>query len=330
MYRMSSFDEQKKVHTEENRNLKGAQDARRKQGRDREKELFSHVEASEPIGKTSAELKKEMNLSRDRVYTICKKYLDEGLFFKTGKFGKYRLTSKALGDPAKKAFFFNSKMMKDFWSFESISKSNAFCNTEYIQSILNDNKNGRNKPTFKRDPGKDKLSLFEFALRIGSIVTYEMLMAIKFASDCSEANTKDKLAWKWIDNVINPGLILKAFACIPEIERRLKRNSTNERPYSFYDMDSTDVGCLMQSFQSVFPDVYRKSEGILSGLQRRIDSYRKHSKEMSERDNQMRIDDPKHAKCDGKLIPEIKANPDGTKFQQCAKCHRWIKIKKSK
>jgi hypothetical protein len=287
------------------------------------KRVFSIIETSDG-GKSTSDLVMETGLSRDRIHEICKEYMDEGDLYKTGRYGKYRLTPKALGDPSKKGFFFCLEMMKRLSFFEDISADNKFCNTKYIQNI-------RNRKGLNRNPNAlEELALFEFVLIIGSITTYEMLRGIKFASDWSEVNAKDALARKWIDNVINPGLILARFADIPEVEQRLKRNNSKERPYSFYDMDSKDVGNLMQSFQKVFPEVYRRSEGILSGLQSKIDSYRKHAKETSERDNQMRIDDPKHTKCGGELIPEIKTTSDGLKVQQCAKCRRWIKVRNSK
>jgi len=258
------------------------------------KRVFSIIETSDG-GKSTSDLVMETGLSRDRIHEICKEYMDQGDLYKTGRYGKYRLTPKALGDPSKKGFFFCLEMMKRLSFFEDISADNKFCNTKYIQNI-------RNRKGLNRNPNAlEELALFEFVLIIGSITTYEMLRGIKFASDWSEVNAKDALARKWIDNVINPGLILARFADIPEVEQRLKRNNSKERPYSFYDMDSKDVGNLMQSFQKVFPEVYRRSEGILSGLQSKIDSYRKHAKETSERDNQMRIDDPKHTKCGGEL-----------------------------
>jgi DNA-binding IclR family transcriptional regulator len=53
--------------------------------------LLSILLASEPIGKSSAELKQETGLSRDRVHAICKEYMDIGILYKTARYGKYRL-----------------------------------------------------------------------------------------------------------------------------------------------------------------------------------------------------------------------------------------------
>jgi hypothetical protein len=274
-----------------NKTTKEAVKARIEKGIKSREKVFSLIKASED-GKSTAELTKEADLSRDRIHSICKKLIDEGDLYKTGRYGKYRLTPKALGDPSMKGFFFDSKIMKTLPATKYLSADNKFCNTSYIQRILkrnvrDDENNDSKRQALERDSNiKDKLCLFEFALNIGAIVTFGMLMGIKFASDCSEPSIKDKVAWKWIENVIQPNVILARFADIPEIERRLKRNSTNQRPYSFYDMDSKEVESLMLSFQDVFPEVYQKSEEILSGLQNRIDSERRHVKERFDRENE--------------------------------------------
>lgn len=272
-----------------NKTTKEAVKARLEKGIKSKEKVFSLIRANED-GKSTAELTKETGLSRDRIHIICKQYMDAGMLYKTGRYGKYRLTRKAWGDPSIKGFFFDSKIMKTLPVVEYASANNMFCNREYIQGIpktnsMNGDVDNNSKEILKRGPNiKDRLSLFEFALDIGSIITYEMLMAIKFASECSEPDAKDKVAWKWIENVIHPNVILKRFADIPEIERRLKRNSTSVRPYSFYDMEPEEVSSLMKSFQDVFPKVYQKSETILSGLQTRIDSIRRHVHERYDED----------------------------------------------
>jgi hypothetical protein len=93
---------------------------------------------------------------------------------------------------------------------------------------------------------------------------------------------KDQLAWKWVDNVITPKSILAAFADIGAVHGRLKRYKSGRGP--FYDMDKKEVEKLFQIFQNVFPEVYEKSEDILSGLQSRIDSDREYAKEILDRD----------------------------------------------
>jgi hypothetical protein len=274
-----------------NKTTKEAVKARKEKGIKSMEKVMSLIKASVD-GKSTAELTKGTGLSRDRIHSICRKRIDEGDLYKTGRYGKYRLTPKALGDPSMKGFFFDSKIMKTLPATQYLSADNKFCKTPYIQGILkqnlgDDDNDDSKKHALERDSNiKDKLCLFEFALNIGAIVTFDMLMGIKFASDCSEPSIKDKVAWKWIDNVIHPSVILARFADIPEIERRLKRISTNQRPYSFYDMDSKEVESLMLSFQDVFPEVYQKSEEILSGLQNRIDSERRHVKERFDRENE--------------------------------------------
>ncbi|MGH9953584.1 MAG: hypothetical protein ACRD5J_18340 [Nitrososphaeraceae archaeon] len=311
-------------------NTRKALESKREQGKQTKEKIFSIIAASQPTGKSSADLKKETNLSRDRIHTICKEYMDEGFLYKTGRYGNYRLTEKALGDPARKGYLFGLKVMEIILSLDYISANNKFCNTTYNKSIINIRK-GTNS-SLNRDPHiDDKLFLFEFALRIGSIITYEMIQAIKFASESSEVEAKDQLAWKWINNVIHSNFILAKFADTYVVGKRLKRNRFEDSPRGpFYDMDKNELQSLQQSFQNVFPEVYEKSEDILSRLQNRIDSDRQYAKEIFDREKQMEIEDPKHIKCSGQLIPEVKTTLEGIKVQQCSKCHRWIKIRKSR
>lgn len=320
---MSSSEGRPKVY---NRTPEEAVKGRIEKGRTTKERLFTIIAASED-GKSSAELRSEMKLSRDRIHAICKEYMDEGMMYKTGRYGKYRLTPKAFGDQAKKGFFFGSKIMKSFSSFDNLSATNIFCNTSYINGIRSGKSNIPN-----RDRNiVEKLDLFEFALGMGAITTFEMLMAIKFASEDSDANTKDSLAWKWIDNVIHPSLILKAFREISSVSKGLKRNKSEGIPQGpFNDMDSEHLQTLLQSFKDVFPEVHEKSEEILSGLQSRIDSERRHANERFDWQRRMELEDLKHTKCGGQLKSEIRTNLEGRYVQQCTKCHRWIKVRKPK
>lgn len=314
-----------------NTSVEDAHASRRNQGIRTKEKVFSIITESGHIGKSSAELREDTGLSRDRIHTICKEYMDEGMLYKTGRYGIYLLTQKALGDPARKGRLFGLKIMKDFLSFDYVSaNSGKFCNTAYIDNIVNDIKMRNTKLSINRDPNiKDQLFLFEFAVRIGAIITYEMIRALTFASDSSEGmKEKDQRAWKWVDNVINAKSILASFADIWVAKKGLKRTKFDRGP--FYDMDKKELETLLQSFQNVFPEVYKKSEDIISGLQSRIDSDREYAKEVFDREKQMEIEDPKHTKCGGQLIPVIKTSLEGIKVQQCSKCHRWIKIMKSK
>jgi hypothetical protein len=99
---------------------------------------------------------------------------------KTGRYGKYLLTQKALGDPARKGQLFSSKVMRNFLTFDYVSANSKFCNTTYIDNIIDGIKRRNTKLSVKREPNiTDQLFLFEFALRIGTIITYDMIRAIQ-------------------------------------------------------------------------------------------------------------------------------------------------------
>jgi hypothetical protein len=209
------------------------------------------------------------------------------LLYKTARYGVYKLTQKALGDPSRKGYLFCLKAMNELLSDEYICTENMFCNIPYNNRIIKTKKNAKARSALQRDPNLvDKLQLFEFVLRIGSLITYEMLMAVKFASDSSDENAvaKDMRAWRWLESAMNPQLTLRTFAKISPVGKGLKRNKFDDIPQGpFYDMDSNELQTLLQSFHDVFPEVYEKYEEILSGLQNRIDSDRRYMKEKSQK-----------------------------------------------
>jgi hypothetical protein len=312
------------------RNTERMHQRKKEQGIQREEEIFSIIAASEPDGKSSADLRKDTNLSRDRIHTICRKYMDLGLLFKTGRFGKYRLTEKALGDPGKRGFYFGSTAMKKFFSLDLICTNNKFCNSKYCELAISD------KHYLKNTLGSDirnEVDLFEFALRIGSVITYEMIEAMKyFGSEIiADKVDKDQLAWKWVDSVITPNRILKAFADTNVIGKRLNRNKNDSlTKWSFYEMDKEDLHELELEFKNVFPEVYVQLEDIMSKLPSKIDLTREYAKQILRREKQMKAEDPNHSKCGGKILPEVKVITLQKPVQQCSVCHRWIEIQKGK
>jgi hypothetical protein len=148
-----------------------------------------------------------------------------------------------------------------------ISISNKFCNNEYCKTIALGEPCDRIIP----DRGlKDQLCLFEFVIRIGAIIIYEMIQALKYGSLPVLENqiNKDILAWKWVDNVIKPDLILKAFAELEPVGRMLKRNKNDEQPKGpFYEVDKKDdLEQIARSFQGIFPEVYERLEDIIKDI----------------------------------------------------------------
>jgi hypothetical protein len=240
-------------------------------------------------GMSTTELSTAVPCHRDTTHDICEELKLDGMVTKNGKFGKYFITSKAIGSPEIGGFLFGSKAMQQFYSFERpastsnlkkwLSVNNKFCDNEYCKSIV------LGKPYEEIIPDrrlKDQLGLFEFVIRIGAIITYEMVQALKYDSSPILKNqvNKDILAWKWVDNVIRPELILKAFAECEPVYRILKRNKNiDEQRGPFYEVDKKDdLKQLTRSLENVFPEVYEKLESIMKWIPDEVERIRNHAR----------------------------------------------------
>jgi hypothetical protein len=240
-------------------------------------------------GMSTSELEAAVPCHRDTVYDVCEELKYKGMVTKKGnKFGNYHITSKAVGSPEIKGFLFGSKAMEQFYLFEhpgpestlkqSISVNNKFCNNNYCKSVVLRQPHDGIIPDKEL---KDELSLFEFAIRIGSIITYEMIQALKYGSSPILENqvNKDIMAWKWVDNVIKPDLTLNAFAKLDPVGNILKRNKNVDQPRGpLYEVDEKgDLKQLERSFENVFPDVYDRLENIIESIPGEVDLIRNHA-----------------------------------------------------
>ena len=136
------------------------------------------IAQSEPSGKTTGELEKELHLHRDRVHTICKEYINKDLIYKTGKRGKYHLGPKSLNEPRIGGFLFHCNAMKEFFRFDHLPTEDHLFNREYVKNIILNRKDRCNL----HDSTLDKLGIFEYVMRVGVMITYTMIKAFESRS----------------------------------------------------------------------------------------------------------------------------------------------------
>src|SRR5215204_2694423 len=174
-------------------------------------------------GKSTTGITIETGLHRDTVHTLSKQLISEGLVVKgQTKWGKYRLTEKALGDISLVGWSFGRSAFKEIWR----KSSNILSDCKYCNNIdLND------APKISDEEFERKL-LFSFTVLIGAYVMFIFLKS--FEPSTTQANAKfkkpfgtslqkvsggsnisgrheDKLVRQWVNNAIQPYMMLMEF-----------------------------------------------------------------------------------------------------------------------
>jgi hypothetical protein len=239
------------------------------------KDIIFHIIAlSEPDGKSTNELTKDTGFHRDTIYTLCKQMLKNGLLIKSGKFGKYHLGPKSLEDSGLHGFIFGTEVTKQFYSLRDfICTTNKFCNNEYCKSVL------EGRPYKEIIPDKDlydEVHLFEFAIRIGAIISYELIESMKYAQLPNLNYVKrNDLILKWIDNVIRPLLLIQIFRRLYPVSKRLRRISNTgkqkDERLSFFEIDKEKFIEIERTFKSTFPHLFEDLEKIRGSISAEVD-----------------------------------------------------------
>jgi DNA-binding transcriptional ArsR family regulator len=257
--------------------------------------ILQSLANSHPEGKTTSELVIDTKLARDTIYTHGKELKKNGLVTKNGKFGKYRLTEEAFGDPGLRDWLLGAEVMRKVMD-RDVSVLNKFC-----------------KKYVPEDASEEQEILFIFALKMGALITYIMKeamrpknLAISINSMQKEIDLKGKekneLANKWVNNTISPSRILWEFSKLsvvkrglaiwnpvpinrnlpPQIQKRImgiQKNSKQFDPYnpswSLYEMNEDNFKKLDKAYKYTFPDIFRALEKIRNELPMKIDGYKK-------------------------------------------------------
>lgn len=121
---------------------------------------------------------------------------------------------------------------------------------------------------------KDGLTLFEFSLRMGALITYVMMTGMKYQGD--------ENVWSWIQKAITLQSLLNAFTRIEPVASRLNSNINNNiKETEEYEMDPDYLRSLEKAYENVFPEVYRRLENITEFLPHQIESREKWLKGLS-------------------------------------------------
>jgi hypothetical protein len=256
-----------------NDNLKKAHEGNRLRGRRTKQRIYSLIAKSEPEGMSTYELieatkdkQRPRGFHRDRIHTVCRELMKEGLVARKGRFGRYRLGSKGREDMRVRAFLFRRQLFKKFYQlsdpgvsfsckFSKIADSERYKSLpsseqlqQYSNEVLNTNKD------------VDELYVFEYALKLGAILTYQLIQGIRYAqerSDLDETKRTDIII-KWIEDIVDPGAIMQAFSKLITVS---KRTQAPKDP-SLFELHKVRFEDLENIFKNVFPLLFTDLEKI--------------------------------------------------------------------
>jgi hypothetical protein len=311
---------------------------RRKLGEETKQRVISLILESEPQGMTTNELVKVTGRNRRTVHGICRDYQKKGLINeKTGKYGKYHLSSKALriDDPSLGPLLLQSYMLRT-QLFElgevALSSSMEFFDSEYSKRIL---KNQMGIDNTKEKEALKKFYLFEFALRWGSLLLYILIQSMKYAQPSLHINdsVREHLKIKRLESAVNPFILGVTFEQLLLIlDEKIWKGQKSEQkdaamlPTQDEKIDSINEKIIEERSEEM-ESIYKKTFPIVSDLIGKLQYDMVYDHGILERDEEQR--DPNHIECGGELMSMIYVEPDGRKVKQCSRCKRLIPVEDS-
>ncbi|MGI8831164.1 MAG: hypothetical protein ACR2IS_00845 [Nitrososphaeraceae archaeon] len=302
-------------------------ESKRKRGRETKQKIFWLVEESEPKGLTLGELVEATKkvfppkgLHRDRVGDICKEYVNRKLFSQQpkskGKFGKYYLGPDAYGDPRLAAFVLQRKIMDPSTFFrlgkEAICFSSEYSSFHGKKGLLQSPRHKEYLESPNTNDDFDQLYLFEYSLKLGAILVYQVIQAMRHAeiSPVLSSLQKDSFVLKWIENAVTPMSIVQSFRRLLPVNKRLAKPKQAENI-----QEGESLGWLELEKGKIveLEDIFRKAFGgsLFEDLQKsKRESLdhdileHKYKISESERIEQLWKEDPDHVKCGGEAKPK--------------------------
>ncbi len=250
-------------------------------------------------GKSTTSITTETGLHRDTVHTLSKQLIAAGLVVKgQGRWGKYHLTKKALGDISLVGWSFGKSAFKEIWR----KGSEILSDCKYCNNIdLND------APKISDEEFERRL-LFSFTVLIGAYVTFVFLKSFEPSTIEAIANIKkplrtslqkvggdgssnisgrhkDELVRQWVNNAIQPYMMLTEFRKLRLIHRNLKcfeeSAAYTDMSWGFNVMSEENYTRLMAQFADIFKRLHDILEKEVKEAPSTKDWYKRHYSESS-------------------------------------------------
>jgi hypothetical protein len=184
----------------------------------------------------------------------------------SGKRTTYFPTKKVLEDRYFRSWIYGKEL------FNKLESRSVFLDSPFYDT------------NFSLDNKTEKL-LFEFSLRLGSILTYMFLQVMNpafikdltFNQEISSKEIKDYLIKDWIKNIINP---IRALTKIRQSLYLLGykfevRTSKEPKNYSFYELETKSFEKLLEAFARLYPYIYKELGKVSDDLSKTTESWKK-------------------------------------------------------
>jgi hypothetical protein len=243
-------------------------------------------------GKSTMNITTETGLHRDTVHTLSKQLIAAGLIVKgQGRWGKYRLTEKALGNISLVGWSFGKSAFKEIWR----RGSEILFDCKYCNNI-----DLKDAPKISDEEFESRL-LFSFTVLIGAYVMFVFLKSFEPSAIEAIANSKkhfgtslqkiggssnisgrykDELVRQWVNNAIQPYMMLTEFRKLRLIHRNLKRvedaAASTDMSWGFNVMMEENYKQLMQQFTDIFKGLHDVLEKEMKKAPSTKDWYKRH------------------------------------------------------
>lgn len=243
-------------------------------------------------GKSTKSITNETGLHRDTVHTLSRQLIATGLVIKgQGRWGKYRLTEKALCDVSLLGWVFGRSVFKGIWNQTSkILSGCQYCKNVDLRDVSRIS-----------DEEFERRLLFSYTVLVGAYVMFIFLKsfepsAIEDASlkkysrgasaekvDRISGRHKDKLARQWVNNAIQPYIMLTEFRKLRLISRNMKRyEGSADLSWGFNVMSEENYERLMSQFADIFQGVHSMlDKEMKKALHTRDQNRKRHSESVT-------------------------------------------------
>jgi hypothetical protein len=240
-------------------------------------------------GKSTTSITNETGLHRDTVHALSRQLIATGLVTKgQNRWAKYRLTEKALGDISLLGWVFGRSAFKEILKKGSEILSDCqYCKNADLNDISKIS-----------DEEVERRMLFSFTVLIGAYVMFVFLRSFE-PSAIEAANTKksfrtplqkvgggvsgrhkDELVRQWVNNAIQPCMMLTQFRKLKPIRQNLKRYEgaadSTDMSWGFNVMSEENYKRLMSRFNDIFKGLHSVLDKEMKKGTSTRDWYRSH------------------------------------------------------
>ena len=229
--------------------------------------IVRYIRKVEPAGASVDEISNQLKCNMETAGIYCMELQKKGLITRKTKVSKYHLTGKIGNFPELIPMSFGMQAYREILDWKYVTLNNKFCNSRMCTDkiIRSRGSLGHGLKYLSGEKEIIQLALFEFASRIGAFIMYNLLQAInpnpnirytRMATKGSILKGSDEFAMMWIDNAINPDVILHEFSRMTIVESGIVSDSES------YVIGKEVWNSLIHEFEQLYPEIFEQLERL--------------------------------------------------------------------